>query len=65
MRPRVRLVLFKDSYYQESTELIETKMAEGEEQEFRGEGTLAVTKALLRSSISCVAGSQMNPGGRW
>lgn len=65
MRPRMRLVLFKDSYYQENTELIETKMAEGEEQEFRGEGIFAVTITLLRSSISCVAGSQMNPGGRW
>jgi hypothetical protein len=39
-------------------------MAEGEEQEFRGEGILAVTIMLLRSSISCVAGSQVNPGGR-
>jgi indolepyruvate ferredoxin oxidoreductase, alpha subunit len=40
-------------------------MAEGEEQEFRGEGILAVTRTLLQSSISYVAGYQLSLGGRW
>src|SRR6201987_1399117 len=37
------------------------KLYLGEGQEFRGEGILAVTKALLQSGVSCVAGYQGAP----
>jgi indolepyruvate ferredoxin oxidoreductase alpha subunit len=68
----LRLVPLK-FHCQEITEPIEAEMAErffkkevqklylGEGQEFRGEGILAVTKALLQSGISYVAGYQGAP----
>src|SRR5207247_4915533 len=37
------------------------KLRLGDGQEFRGEGTLAVTKALLQSGVSYVAGYQGAP----
>jgi len=40
------------------------KLYPGEEQKIRGEGILAVTKALLQSSVSYVAGYPLNLGGR-
>ena len=38
-----------------------TKLRLGEGEEFRGEGILAVTKALLQSGVSYVAGYQGAP----
>src|SRR6266852_3021255 len=69
----LRLVPLQFPCRKETTEPIEAEMAErffkkevqklylGQGQEFRGEGILAVTKALLQSGVSYVAGYQGAP----